>query len=218
MAGDGRWDLALGRMLGHVSEAPQHRFLLLTKRIGRAREWVNRTSFYPGGDRSQRPVLGFPPNLWLGVSVEDQASADERIPILLDTPAAHRWVSIEPQVGPVSLGDWTYQYLVEKCTNASGERTEWCGGGMFGLPSYCLHGCPHAQSTGGINWVVTGCEAGPGRRPFDHDWARLTRDQCAAAGVCWYYKQAPDRVSPSVIVKHPTLDGLRHDALPWVTP
>ena len=174
-----------------------HLFLVLTKRPARVRSWFNDILAARSEDESVRAMIDtWPlPNLWLGVSVEDQASADDRIPILLDTPAAYRWVSIEPQVGPVDL-------------------SAFIGGPYVGLPGDKIE--PHYNA--GLDWVVTGCEAGPGRRPFDHAWARMTRDQCAAAGVCWYYKQAPDRVIPSVIVRHPTLDGLRHDALPWVTP
>jgi protein gp37 len=235
MAGGGyRWDNALGRLLGAVSETPQHRFLLLTKRPGLAREWVKRTSFYPGGDRSQRPVLGFPPNLWLGVSCEDQASADERIPILIDTPAAHRWVSIEPQIGPVDLS----AYL--GCLHGGA-----CGCDGPGNDGTVCEGCDEAYPQG-LDWVVQGCESGPGRRPFDVACARSVRDQCKAAGVPYFLKQMPvpacekngedwgafercpgcpspvvdvrpcsQKCDRMVVQAHPTLDGRQHLELPW---
>lgn len=93
----------IGRVLGTALVAPHHRFLVLTKRPERLRDLAR----------------GLPlnaPNLWLGVSVEDQQTADERIPILIATPAVYRWVSIEPQIGRVSLDpawlmglDWVVQ-------------------------------------------------------------------------------------------------------------
>jgi protein gp37 len=75
----------------------RHRYLVLTKRPARMRDWVRSWSL---GDKPPLPL----PNVWLGVSVEDQATADERILILLQTPAAHRWVSVEPMLAPVNLG------------------------------------------------------------------------------------------------------------------
>lgn len=81
-----------------IAEAPVlHTYLMLTKRPERMRRFLNLTEDW---DPSEWPQV------WLGVTVEDQATADERIPILLDTPAAHRWVSVEPMLGPVDLSDW----------------------------------------------------------------------------------------------------------------
>jgi protein gp37 len=96
------------------------------------------------------------PNLWLGVSVEDQASADERIPLLLETPAAVRWISAEPLLGPVSLDCWP----------------------IFGEDDKPM-----------LNWIVAGGESGPHARPMHPDWVRSLRDQCAAAGVPFLFKQ-----------------------------
>jgi protein gp37 len=203
----------VGTMADERSEP--HTFLLLTKRPERARKAL-------AACFTDWPLQ----NTWLGVSVEDQATADERIPILLDTPAAHRWVSLEPAIGPVDLSPWLrvswrcsgcggyfggkWQKVCPQC----GREDYWCGSHKFNG-----HEGPFPSQSGrALDLVITGCESGPKRRPFDHDWARLTRDQCAAAGVPWYYKQAPDRVSPSVIVEKPHLDGLQHLALPWVTP
>jgi protein gp37 len=115
------------------------------------------------------------PNVWLGVSVEDQATADQRIPLLLDTPAAVRFVSYEPALGPV---------------NFSWMLTEgWCpehdfdGGG-------CSGPCRARRDRGHrIGWVIVGGESGPGARPFDVAWARSTVEQCRAAGVPVFVKQ-----------------------------
>lgn len=101
------------------------------------------------------------PNVWLGVSVEDQKRADERIPDLLAAPAAKRWLSMEPMLGPVDLG-----HLQEN------------------LPI-------NAWLTwlDGLDWVVVGGESGAGSRPMHPDWARSVRDQCEATGVAFLFKQ-----------------------------
>ena len=103
-------------------------------------------------------------NVWLGVSVEDQATADERIPLLLQTTAAVRWVSAEPLLGSVSL---SVPFDGYKVNAAAGARP--------GIPP--------------INWVVVGCESGPKARPMNPDWARSLRAQCAAEGVAFFMKQ-----------------------------
>jgi protein gp37 len=219
----------IASVFGVMASRQDHTFILLTKRPERAREILagpdrlsRITCPYHARDRVDHPGLLCPsdgpwplPNVWLGVSVEDQATADERIPILLDTPAAHRWVSLEPQIGPVDFGCWTYNHIVVKCEEKTGERTKWCGGGMFNLPSYCTHGCPHAKSTGGIELVVQGCESGPRRRPFDLQWARDVRDQCKAAGVAYALKQMP---IGGRIMEKPGLDDDPEWNLPWVKP
>lgn len=104
------------------------------------------------------------PNVWLGVSVEDQATADERIPYLLDTPAAVCWVSAEPLLGAVDLTPWI--------------------GGHIGVTGYRVDPYPHW-----IDWVVVGGESGAGARPMLPEWARSLRDQCVAAGVPYHFKQ-----------------------------
>jgi protein gp37 len=195
MAGDGHWDMALGRMLGHVSEAPQHRFLLLTKRIGRAREWVSRTSFYPSGDRSQRPVLGFPSNLWIGVSVEDRDSL-ARVDVLRETPAAHRWISIEPQVGDVGELDLRgISWLVQGCESGPGRRPF-----DIAWARSVRDQCAAAGTAYYLKQMPT-----PGCQRHDDDCPFAPCDE-----TCEERR--------SVVTKHPTLDGRTHTDLPWVKP
>jgi protein gp37 len=109
------------------------------------------------------------PNVDLLVSVEDQATADERIPILLTLPAARRGVSYEPAIGPVDF---------DACD-------------AFGVPA--SEGCPDPSFNHGpmrgIDWIIVGGESGPGARPFDLAWARSTIAQCRAAGVSVFCKQ-----------------------------
>jgi len=107
------------------------------------------------------------PNVWLGVSVEDQARADERIPLLLQTPAAVRFLSCEPLLGPVELSDLSGWI--------TSDAVHWWGRPILG--------------GSGINWVIGGGESGPGARPMHPDWARSLRDQCQAAGVAFFFKQ-----------------------------
>ena len=123
-----------------------------------------------------------PFNVWVGVSVENQKTADERIPLLLQIPAAVRFLSCEPLLGPVDLSKWLYRTLSTEERNALYDST---GGGE----AYCL-ACSRAELHNlGINWVIVGGESGHGARPMHPDWLRNLRDQCQAVGVAFFFKQ-----------------------------
>jgi protein gp37 len=107
-------------------------------------------------------------NVWLGVSAEDQATADERIPLLLQTPAAVRWVSYEPALGLVDF-------------------RRWLGGRI--PADLAIEDQAAMWGRDGIGWIVVGGESGPGARPFDLAWARSTVQQCRAASVPVFCKQ-----------------------------
>jgi protein gp37 len=117
------------------------------------------------GDLEER---GWPlPNVWLGVSVEDQRAADERIPHLLATPAAVRFLSCEPLLGPVDLGD---------ALSREGAPLD--------------HGGASAeQEVPAIDWVIVGGESGYRARPLEVEWVRSIVEQCRAAGVPAFVKQ-----------------------------
>jgi len=104
------------------------------------------------------------PNVWLGVSAEDQANADERIPQLLEIPAAIRFVSAEPLLGPISFKNF-----------------------------YTIHNSDdypiRKRHIDFLDWIIAGGESGPNCRPMDLAWARSIRDQCKEAGVAFFYKQ-----------------------------
>ncbi|HEY2013843.1 MAG TPA: DUF5131 family protein, partial [Bryobacteraceae bacterium] len=123
-------------------------------------------------------------NVHLGVSVEDQETADLRIPLLLQTPAAVRFISAEPLLGPVDL---TLDGI--SCPPCSR-----CADGSQWENDTNANGCRACDGTGksneiALDWVIVGGESGAGARPMHPDWARSLRDQCKAAGVPFFFKQ-----------------------------
>ena len=185
------WACLYGR-----NEQDGHVFQVLTKRADRMRDYMStdrreawaRAAVHHGGgidpDGIFDQTLSFEgphPRIWLGVSVEDQAAADERIPLLLDTPAAVRWISAEPLLGPVDLSP---AYL--PCPNAEYVIMDPETGGYE-----CCSSCDYTGISNeiGIDWVVVGGESGPKARPMHPAWARSLRDQCAASGVPFLFKQ-----------------------------
>ncbi len=146
------------------------------------------------------------PNVWLVVSVEDQRNADERIPHLLATPAAVRGVSIEPMLGPVDLTrmwlpmpgggqsltnvlrsgcEGTHRHNGDAAGHDHGEGTS----RHVGDPRFLHHHHDEGCNAPRIDWVICGGESGPKARPMHPDWARSLRDQCADAGVPFFFKQ-----------------------------
>ena len=138
-----------GRVWIAMTKAPQHTFLVLTKRPKRIAHWMH-----------HHWTNMIEPNIFLGVTVENQQAANERIPTLLKIPAAGHWLSIEPMLGPVDL-----------------------------YPAFCGFQPPSWGCGPDISGVVLGCESGPGARPMDLRGARDVRDQCADSGVPLFVKQ-----------------------------
>jgi protein gp37 len=172
-------------IFGIMAACPQHTFQVLTKRPARMLKWFQWigwqshhivmhecTKGLMGYDHPRRPAVNagpWPlPNVWLGVSLENQSTADERIPLLLECPAAVRWLSCEPLLGSVDLRWFVTANVWKGCRAIAGSD--------YG------HGTK-------IDWVVAGGESGPGARPMHPDWARSLRDQCASAGVPFFFKQ-----------------------------
>lgn len=152
---------------------------ILTKRAKRMREFACR----------MYSVYGFewPKNIWLGVTCENQAAADERLYHLDRTMAPVRFVSVEPMLEPVDLEIGLPQtlYTCQRCGDEFGAgeadhngRHAYCGG----------EGDPQGQ-TDGIDWVICGAESGPHRRPFDVAWAEHLYDQCSGNGILFFGKQ-----------------------------
>lgn len=180
----------IDRIFAVMALCPQHTFQILTKRPKRMLEYLRagdahpRVAAYalgvcdvhykPPRDLSLLKPGQWPlPNVWLGVSVENQAAADERIPLLLQTPAAVRFLSCEPLLGPVSL---------EELPSASG-----IGRHLDALNNAGVD--PGALISSKIDWVIAGGESGPDTRAMQPDWVRSLRDQCLPAGTAFFFKQ-----------------------------
>ncbi len=186
----------IDRVFAVMALCPQHTFQVLTKRPERARGYFDaRRDGDPWAEAADEvadligladhPVVLNPsviplPNVWLGTSISDQASADLRIPELLATPAAIHFISAEPLLGPVDLKATRYG---------------------------------HMTAISRLDWTIVGGESGPHARPMHPDWARSIRDQCAAAGVAFLFKQwgewgpdagpKPNGRDPVMEAKHP---------------
>ncbi len=185
-------DEFLDQVFAYMALAPQHTFLLLTKRPARMKEyvlglqndpeqaWRFEQQMQTAPNPLHRIALGFRrgkplPNVWLGVTAENQALADARIPILLETPAAARFVSVEPMLGKMDL-----------TTIANPEAYDVEVGLLDSLRGMT---CDDAPTHPALDWVIAGGETGPGARPMHPDWLRSLRDQCAAASVPFFFKQ-----------------------------
>jgi len=177
----------IAKVFAVMAGTPQHTYQVLTKRQGRMKSLLNSEIFRqkvmgaarelrlgrfdgPGSpiptamDGGGSPQIVWPlPNIWVGVSVEDQKWADIRIPALLQTPAAVRFLSCEPMLGSVDLTLVAFD-------------------GSTGLTVL-----EHSPTS--VNLVIAGGESGPGARPMDPAWARSLRDQCTAAGTAFFFKQ-----------------------------
>ena len=178
-----REDLARLRadFLDLVAATPHLDWLLLTKRPQNWSPMVDRIAGTgrPGGDLATRWLDGSPPpNVWFGVSVEDQAHADRRLPVAGMVPAVVRWASYEPALGPVDFRRIRVPFTVH------GEDGAWDS------LTHTRHGL------GGLDWIVVGGESGQGgqqARPFDVEWARDAIRQGAEAGVPVFVKQLGSR-------------------------
>jgi len=182
----------IDRVMEVVARCPDHTFQVLTKRAARMREYFTRAhSLVPRRSIGHSMIW---PNLWLGVSVEDQQRADERIPDLLATPAAVRWISAEPLLGPLDLERICLVPAVPGSIRAgihiNALQAHYVESGLPYIGEWDVSGPlpPNAPALA-LDWIVAGGESGAGARPMHPDWARSLRDQCAEAGVPFFFKQ-----------------------------
>ena len=214
-------DEAIDRVFAVMALCPQHTFQCLTKRAGRMEQWVRgvngaerfhdiniaaqfqtRNPHYGAVLPTQSDGMvsgGWPlPNVHLGVSVEDQPTADERIPHLLRTPAAVRFVSYEPALGPVDFTPWfdggmecnyCNEWRGTEKTAAPDCKEDDKGDDPGWLCPRCGEAVAHIPLDERLDQIIIGGESGPGARPFDIQWARNTIAQCKAAGVACFVKQ-----------------------------
>ncbi|MBB6103213.1 protein gp37 [Paraburkholderia bannensis] len=152
-----------------IELTPNLIWLLLTKRIGNAFRELSRA-------RSHDWLMGRD-NVWLGATVVNQAEAERDIPKLLQVPARVRFLSMEPLLGPVQLD--RLQISDERELDVLRGRTG----------STAQHFVFRPKTGDRVDWVIAGGESGPGARPMHPTWPRMLRDQCAAAGVPFLYKQ-----------------------------
>lgn len=167
-----------GRLWNLIAQTPWLDWLLLTKRPERANYEA------PWGSEA----YPWPVNVWLGTSVENQEEADRRIPELLKVPAAVRFLSCEPLLGPVDLTQIAPYEL----------KTAWrhmdaLAGGYWERHKRDSEWIRTADGPA-IHWVIVGGESGAQARPMHPAWARSLRDQCQAAGVAFHFKQWGEHV------------------------
>lgn len=184
-------DAFLDQVFAVMALCPQHSFQCLTKRPKRMRDYMLGVQDRARAQKAMFSVdlhnplhcLGvlrddyqgaraWPlPNVWLGVTAENQDAANERLPLLMQTPAAVRWVSCEPLLGPVDLMQIEHP--------------------NYNMPADMLTGCDSRApcDAGTLDWVVVGGESGPNARPMHPLWAQDLRDQCGEAETPFFFKQ-----------------------------
>jgi len=200
----------IAAVFGVMAAADKHTFQVLTKRPERMRDffdWLDgmaerASGLFPddGMDWRRRHVLHaamlkhatskagtgseWPiPNVWLGTSVEDQATADERIPRLRECPAAVRFVSAEPLLGEVDLS----QHMWPVCKSVNSATGE-----VVGYNRQKLLGADYARTL--LNWVIVGGESGAQARACDASWVRKIVVDCERAEAAVFVKQLGKRV------------------------
>ncbi len=176
-----RSEADIDQVFAAMAVAPQHRYLVLTKRSDRMREYIE-TKIRKAPQWVSLPAIegrvllpyegGWPSYIWLGTSAEDQQHL-ARIYNLLHTPAVGHFVSLEPLLGPADLTE--IEHVPGHCLHA-----------LLGLIAEPDGTCSHVK---GLDWVIAGGESGPGARPMHPDWVRQIRDQCAAFDVPFHFKQ-----------------------------
>lgn len=199
----------LAQVFAVMAATPQHTYQILTKRPERAArilgggckcghpngehfrasmEWAatsHSPTYVPGLEHGIYHRTNWPlPNVWIGTSVENQKYADLRIPSLLKTPAAVRFLSCEPMVGPVNLGNALRSDLY-RCSCGAWERD----GEQHPRCANCGHSWSWKPGNSAIDWVIIGGESGPGARPFQPDWATSLIEDSRTAGAAPFVKQ-----------------------------
>lgn len=180
----------IGRAFAVMALAATQTFQILTKRPERMRDLLSSEVIGPLKGHAEQYAweltknvparefrLSWPlPNVWLGVSCENQETAEARIPILLQTPAAVRFVSCEPLLGPINLSPFAF------------DRRAAIRDAMRG-PAAMNADQADAVTAYPVDWVIVGGESGPGARPCDVAWIRGIVEQCRSAGVACFVKQ-----------------------------
>jgi protein gp37 len=170
-------DRTIFKIFNMVFRTP-HTFLFLTKRPLRMKTFIE--SWKDSHGNLLSPQIN---RIWFGVTVENQKRADERTPVLLQIPAAVRFISLEPMLEPIELERFLGEERYESCEGCKATPVR-------GHPY-----CPGNHEVGGIDLVICGGETGPGARHMNPDWARDIRDQCEKAEVPFFFKQMSRKAS-----------------------
>lgn len=194
-------DEFIRKVFGVIPYCSQHRFSILTKRPERVLALLS-LNCSPKTTWTLRDILSDCPHIHLGVTAENQEQADKRIPILLQIPAAVRWVSIEPMLGAIDLTKLT----IDIPSEIPGHRYK----EVDALDNYFQHDTPYQ---GALNWVVCGPETGPKRRWCDRMWITDVKNQCREASVPFFLKAMYDGNKK---IAMPMFDGKIHSELPEV--
>lgn len=173
---------AIAKIFAVMTTAKRHTFQVLTKRPDRMQQFLQSDytisqiqyyiDFYLENSAHLRSIWPLK-NVWLGVSVENQKTVDERIPLLLQTPAAVHWISAEPLLSQINIEPY------------------------LGIEDEDGHDFP------GLNWVVAGGESGPNARPSHPDWFRRLRDDCVSYNVPFFFKQWGEWIPAGQSISNP---------------
>jgi len=205
----------IAAVFGVMALTPQHTYIILTKRPRKAANWFSwldgeAEDFVKENQpntctehlvriredlRRSALVTSWPlKNVWILISAENNESLYMRLPHLFRIPAAVRGISLEPLLEWIDLE--THLDDLRKRCNALAA--------VYGS----LYGDLKPQ------WVILGCESGPGRRSFKYDWAREIRDCCVERDIRFYFKQAPDPRQPRKLIEMPELDEITWNQFP----
>jgi protein gp37 len=218
----------IDKVFAIMALTPQHTYQVLTKRPERMAEYfstevsefrrrlgdIAAIEFGVETDTLEKQWQWPLPNVWLGTSCEDQQTADERIPHLLNIPAKVRFLSCEPLLGPIDLTNLNTLPYFEQLLKSISEGLRPRGidphaGGPVAQRTNCLNGQTVQEyadefatkgamgvswptsviESDAVHWVIVGGESGSKARPMDPAWARSLRDQCQAVGVPFFFKQ-----------------------------
>lgn len=190
-------DESIAKVFAVMAATPRHTYQVLTKRHGRMRSLLSSDAFRiltkdAHAEMQLSKALPYKPlvinawplkNVWLGVSVENQEWADIRVPSLVQTPAAVRFLSCEPLLGSVDVSRWLPKPLCDACE--------------ADMEAPMCNQCYADFKADHIDWVIAGGESGSGFRPVDEQWVRSLRDQCVNAGTAFLFKQWGGRTPKS---------------------
>lgn len=195
----------IDKVFAVMAATPHHTYQILTKRPVRMKEYMEQFFSHL---KSLNPL----PNVWLGVTAESQETANERIPVLLDTPAALRFVSIEPMVSPINLDMMITENTGDRFrvihSSLMGKKTLWDTKNLIG-----------EEDINKLDWVICGGESGPKARPIDPEWVKSLRDQCEFTNTPFFFKQWGEYIdlsqitSPDLQIKGNTYSMLSNGAL-----